>query len=302
MENEFILSADIRECNYGTEEWKKNNTYISKTGLVRIKNSPAHFKEGEPFIETPEIVFGRMYHCFILQPEKFKNEYLILDNSEIITELKNKGAKSPKATNEYKHWYGIQLSDAEGKILVEKNDYEKLIGMRNRLMQHPYAKMLITKGIPEQGLIGELETKAGTIGIKLIPDLRNDNKRICIELKTTARASKRDFPKEAANYDYHIQAALYSDMLELFYKDNREIKFIFIAQEKYKPYGFNIFEAGPKFIAQGRYEYELLIQLYKYCLDNNVWPGYQCFCPNKYGILELELPGWSIQSLDYFIY
>jgi len=302
MESDFIVSGNIRECNYGSDEWREKNTYISKSGLVRIKESPAHYKEGEPFIETPEIIFGRMYHCFILQPEKFKKDYIVFDDSKIISELKSKGIKSPKATNEYKHWYGTKISEYEDKSLIEKDDYERMIGMKDRLLQHPYAKMLISNGLPEQGLIGELETKAGRIGIKLIPDLRNDNKRICIELKTTVRASKRDFPKEAANYDYHIQAAFYSDLLELFYGDNREVKFIFIAQEKRRPYAFNIFEAGPKFIAQGRYEYELLMQLYKYCIDNNKWPGYQCFCPNKYGIVDLELPTWSIQSIDYFIY
>jgi len=151
-------------------------------------------------------------------------------------------------------------------------------------------------------MIGELETQVGTIGIKFIPDLRNDNKRICVELKTTVRASRKDFPKEAANYDYHIQAALYSDLLQLYYGDGRPVKFIFIVQEKRKPHAFNIFEAAPKFIAQGRYEYEMLLQLYKWCLDNNKYPGYQIFCQNKYGILDLDLPGWAIQSLDYFIH
>jgi exodeoxyribonuclease VIII len=302
MESDFIKSANIRECYYGSEEWKRNNTYISKSGLVKIKESPAHYKEGEPFVDTPEIIFGRAYHCFVLQPDKFKNDYFVFDDSEIITKLKEGGAKSPRATNDYKHWYSTQMDAAGNKIMLEKNDYERLNGMLERLMHHQYAKMLITKGIPEHGMIGELMTACGNIGVKFIPDLRNDDKRICLELKTTVRASKIDFPKEAANYDYHIQAALYADLLELYYADKRPVKFIFIAQEKVKPYGFNIFEAGPKFIAQGRYEYELLMQLYKYCLDNNVWPGYQCYCPNKYGILDLELPGWSIQSLDYFIY
>ncbi len=302
MESDFIISSNIRECNYGSDEWKNARDYISKSGLVRLKESPAHFREGEPFVETPEIIFGRMYHCFIFQPEKFKDDYYVFDDLEIINELKSKGIKSPKATNEYKHWYGSQVELSNNKVLVSTEDYERLNGMRDRLMQHPYARILIEKGIPEQGMIGELETKAGKIGIKFIPDLRNDNKRICIELKTTVRASKKDFPKEAANYDYHIQAAFYSDLLELFYNDNRPVRFIFIAQEKRKPYGFNIFESNSKFIAQGRYEYEMLLQLYKYCIDNNKWPGYQVFCPNKYGIIDLDLPAWSIQSLDYFIY
>jgi len=302
MESDFIISAKIKECNYGSEEWKSKNTYISKSGLVRIKESPAHYKEGEPFIETPEIIFGRSYHCFVFQPEKFKEDYYIFDDSVVCGALMAKGAKSPRATNDYKTWYQGEMSFADGKILLEKDIADRMTAMKDKLMQHPYCRMLLNNLIPEQGMIAELETKTGTIGIKLIPDGRNDNKRICIELKTTVRASKLDFPKEAANYDYHIQASLYSDMLEFFYNDNRPVTFIFIAQEKRKPFAFNIFEAGPKFIAQGRAEYEMLLSLYKYCLDNNKWPGYQVFCENKYGILELNLPNWAYQSLDFYIH
>lgn len=302
MESDFIISSNIRECDYGSDEWKSKNTYISKSGLVKIKESPAHFKEREPFIETPEIIFGKMYHCFVLQPEKFKNDYYVFDDSVVCGALVAKGAKSPRSTNDYKEWYKGEMSFADGKILIEKTDFDRMTGMKDRLMQHPYAKMLLNNLIAEKGMIGELETKAGLVGIKFIPDGRNDNKHLCIELKTTVRASKLDFPKEAANYDYHIQAAFYADLLELYYNDKRPVRFVFIAQEKRRPYAFNIFEAGAKFIAQGRYEYEMLLQLYRWCLENNKWPGYQVFCPNKYGILELNLPGWAIQSLDYFIY
>lgn len=308
MENDFILSANIRECNYGSDEWKAGVGYISKSGLIRIKESPAHYRFGEPFVETPEIVFGRMYHCYVFQPEKFEKEYYIFDEQiaidAIVAKANSEGRdiQKPRATKEYKEWHEGQMILAEGKILIDREQLDKLKAMKDKLLQHPYANMLILKGIPEQGMIGEIETTAGKIGVKFIPDLRNDKKRVCVELKTTVRASKKDFPKEAANYDYQIQAAFYSDLLELYYNDNRPVRFVFIAQEKRKPYAFNIFEPTPRFIAQGRYEYELLLQLYKYCLDNNFWPGYQVFCPNKYGILDLDLPGWAINSLDYFIH
>jgi len=84
--------------------------------------------------------------------------------------------------------------------------------------------------------------------------------------------------------------------------DQRAQKFVFIAQEKKKPYAFNLFECSSQFIGQGRYEYEMLLQLYKYCIDNDRWPGYQVFCQNRYGILELKLPAWAIKSIDYFIH
>jgi hypothetical protein len=300
MESTFIKSASIHPCDYGTEEWKSKNTYISKSGLVRLKESPDHYKNGEPFVETPEILFGKIYHCFVLQEEKFKKDYYVFDDSVVCGALMAKGIKKPRATKDYEQWYEGEMSFADGKTLIEKDMFDRMTAMKDKLIKHPYCKLLLNNIIAEQGMIGELETEAGTIGIKFIPDGRNDNKRICLELKTTARASKEDFPKEAANYDYHIQAALYADLLELYYADNRPVTFIFIAQEKRKPFAFNIFEASPQFISQGRFEYEMLLQLYKYCMDNNYWPGYQIFCQNKYGILELKLPTWGIKDITYY--
>lgn len=302
MESDFIKSANLRECQRGTEEWTNAKGYISKSGLKKIKQSPAHYKFGEPFVETPALIEGRMYHTFVLEPDKFEKEYYIFDDSVVCGALIAKGAKSPRATNDYKTWKEGEFNFADGKIMIEKSDADKMKAMKERLFSHPYAKMMLTNGIAEQGMLGELETTCGTIGVKLITDYRKDKKHVVVELKTAADASLQGFTRDAAKFDYHIDAAFYADMLELYYNDKRPVQFVFIAQEKTKPYAFNLFEASPQFIGQGRYEYEMLLQLYKYCFDNDKWPGYQCFCPNKYGLLELNLPKWAINSLDYYTY
>jgi exodeoxyribonuclease VIII len=128
----------------------------------------------------------------------------------------------------------------------------------------------------------------------------NEVKKIIVDLKTAKKASADGFQKAAAEMNYHIQAAYYSDLLEKYSGDGRPYTFFFIAQEKVAPYAFNIFESSAQFISQGRYEYEMLLQMYRYCVDNNTWPGYQIFCQNKYGILELKLPPWAIKDLTYY--
>jgi len=308
MEKDFIKSASLREVQRGSEEWTNAKGYISKSGLKKIKQSPAHFKDGEEFVETQALIDGKCYHCFVLEPERFEKEYFIFDDqtaiSAIVAKANSEGRdiQKPRATKEYKEWYSGQMTVAGERILIEKQDADKMKAMKERLFSHPYAKMLLTNGIAERGMLGELETTAGTIGVKLITDYRKDKKHIVLELKTASDASLEGFTKDAAKYDYHIDAAFYSDMMELYYNDGRSVQFVFIAQEKTKPYAFNLFEASPQFIGQGRYEYEMLLQLYKYCLDNNKWPGYQCFCPNRYGLLELNLPKWAIKPIDYYIY
>jgi hypothetical protein len=194
------------------------------------------------------------------------------------------------------------MSFADGKIFLDKEDFDKIKAMKARLFSHTYAKMLLTNGTPELGISGTLQTMAGEINVRLKPDYIKEKKRIIVDLKTCADASLDGFTRAAADMDYHIQAAFYSDMIELMRGDNMGQTFIFIAQEKKKPFAFNLFECSPQFISQGRYEYEMLLQLYKYCVDNNKWPGYQCFCPNRFGLMELNLPKYAIKSLDYYTY
>jgi exodeoxyribonuclease VIII len=299
MESTFIKSVNIREFTGTETEYHADKEYISASKLKKLKVSPAHFRE-EEVPETDAILFGSAYHCYILEPERFEKEYYIFDDSIVCGALIAKGAKSPRATNDYKNWKEGEIRFSDGKTLIDKADFDKLQAMKARLMGHPYAKMLLSNGRNEVAYMGEIETEAGTISVKFKPDHINDNKKICVDLKTAADASKDGFIRAAAEFDMHIQASLYSDLLEKISGDGRPYTFIFIAQEKKKPYAFNLFEASPQFISQGRYEYEMLLQLYKYCLDNNHWPGYQVWCQNRYGILELKLPPWAVKDLTYY--
>ena len=298
METDFIKSAVFQKT---TGDYFKENS-ISVSGLKKLKVSPMHYKEAEEIEPTEAMTFGSAYHCFVLEPDRFEKEYYVFDDSVVCGALIAKGAKSPRATNDYKTWKEQEISFSDGKTLIDKEDFEKIKAMKYRLFSHPYAKMLLTNGEPEIGIAGVLQTSIGEINIKFKPDYLKPKKRIVVDLKTCADASINGFTRAAADMDYHIQSAFYSDMIELMTGDKMAQTFVFIAQEKKKPFAFNLFECSPQFIGQGRYEYEMLLQLYKYCIDNDKWPGYQCFCSNKYGLVELSLPKYAIKSLDYYTY
>jgi exodeoxyribonuclease VIII len=300
MESTFIRSTNLQEFKGTEDQYHADKDHISASGLKRLKVSPAHFMEEEEIIETDAILFGSAYHCFILEPAKFEKEYYVFDDHAIYEVLIGEGFKSPRATKQYKEWMESEMRIIGDRKSISKDDFEKIQAMRNKLMKHPYAKMLLSNGHNEIGYMGEIETEAGIIKVKIKPDHLNDIKKIIVDLKTTFDASLDGFTRHAADFDMHIQASLYSDLLNKISGDNMDWTFFFIGQEKKKPYAFNIFEASPQFISQGRYEYEMLLQLYKFCLDNNYWPGYQVWCQNKYGILELKLPAWSIKDLTYY--
>jgi hypothetical protein len=301
MESTFIISADIKPFNGTDEEYHADKDHVSASGLKKIKESPAHMKESEEDTEETEAMrFGSAYHLYNLQPEKFEDEYYIFDDAGIYSVLIGEGFKSPRSTKQYKEWMESEMRLVGDRKSISKDWVSRIKGMNEKLMRHPYVRMLLAGGINEQGYMGSIETEAGPMKIKFKPDHQNDGKKFIVDLKTAKKASKDGFERAAAEMSYHIQSAYYSDLLEKYSGDSRHYTFFFIAQEKIPPYAFNIFECSPQFISQGRFEYEMLLQLYKYCIDNNTWPGYQVWCENKYGILELKLPPWAIKDLTYY--
>lgn len=293
-----IIDFDIRKDS--NDEYHSKKEYISCSGLKQIKKSPLHFKEEEKK-ETEAMTFGSAYHTFILEPELFEKEYHVFDDSTKCAELIAGGARSPRSTNNYKDWYECRMILINGKQIIDSATLKILTKMRERLLHHRYVKSLLSNGEAELSVYCEIEIMTGQrIKIKIRPDYKKDEKRIISDLKTTAGASVNDFPRHAADFDYHLQAALYSDIMEAIEGKGLGWSFFFIAQEKIIPYAFNIFESSPQFLAQGRYEYEQLLMLYAYCLENNTWPGYQVFTENRFGVNELSLPAYSIREINWF--
>jgi len=263
MESEYIKGftpVKVDRDYYSLEE------FISYSGLKNLKKSPAHYRQykDEPLdVETDAMAFGSAYHTFILEPEKFEQNYYVFDDDAIYQVLIGEGFKSPRSTKQYKEWAESEMRLIGDRKTIEKSDFQKIKDMKDKLMSHYYCRALLSGGEAEYSITGTLQTSEGDINLKARPDYVKANKHFIIDLKTTFDASEDGFARAAADNDYHIQAALYSDLMEMLTGDSRGWSFFFIAQEKRKPYAFNIFEASPQFIGQGRYEYEQLLKLYK---------------------------------------
>lgn len=298
IESDFIMSI-IRIPE--SSEYYSVKDYISATALKSIKQSPLHYKESEKKEATEAMIFGSAYHTFILEPAKFEERYFVMDDTPIYDVLIGEGFKSPRGTKQYKEWVENQMHLAEGKVIIDDIMNRTLVGMRDRLLSNRFCASLLRNGKAEESIFCEIKTPQDkNIKIKLRPDYVKYEKNVIIDLKTTISASKEEFPKGAANFDYHIQAALYTDILNAL--TGKQFSFFFIAQEKIKPFAFNIFECSPQFISQGRYEWELLAMLWQECMESGKWPGYQVWCENNFGINELKLPAWAIHDVNYYIH
>lgn len=289
------METIIKNLTFTKSENDSNEHYhsqdgISASGLKLLKQSPAHYKEAK-IEQTDAMFFGEAYHTFVLENDRFHSEYQVVDKSKRPEPEKTMGAKANQA------W----LESFENPISSEI--YQQLQNMKKVLFKHPYAKSLLTGGEIEHSYYCELDIEAeDPIKVRFRPDHVKHNKRIIVDLKTAADASVDKFPAAAAKFNYQIQAALYADLMELVTGETLGYEFFFVAQEKSVPYAFNIYQASPQMRSIGKYEYEILLMLYSYCLECDKWPGYQIFCQNKYGVNELSIPPWAVKELEYFVH
>ena len=288
MEDTIIKNLTFTKSLTDPNEHYHAQPGISASGLKQLKESPAHFMFSEKK-ETDAMRFGTMYHHFILEPDTFYKEYQVVNINE------RPDQKHTMAAKENEMW----LSTFDNP--VSNDTHEQLKAMKSVLFRHPYAKSLLTKGEAEASYYCEVDIGAAEpLKVRLRPDNVKHNKRIVVDLKTARDASVEGFKKGAANQLHHIQASFYADMMELIMEEELGYEFFFVAQEKTAPYAFNIFQASPQFRSGGKYEYEILLMLYTWCLENDRWPGYQVFCQNRYGVNELSLPPWAIKELEFY--
>lgn len=258
--------------NIGNEDYhaliKKN--VISKTGLDKIRKSPAHFKEWtkNPPEPTPAMVIGQRCHTAILESHDF------LRNLVLQPEI-NKRTKAGK-----EEWEAFQKAN-EGKIIVKKDEFDQIQGIVNAVYSHPIASEILRDGKAEQSIIWEDEETG--IACRCRPDyLRNDD--VFVDVKTTVDASFREFQRSVAKFRYHVQSAFYMDGIN----QHRDVKnFILIAVEKTPPFGIGIYHLDLGTVEEGRKQYREDLTTYAECLKTNKWPGYAA------EIQTMGLPAWA---------
>jgi len=127
---------------------------LSFSSLSQFMESPKHFKIYKTAKQeaTKAMEEGKMFHMACLEPEEFKKKYYILDDSEIIEELKKKGAKNPRAKNEYKEWLHQTEEKNSGREHIDADLYETFIAMGKALnANHASGPLMAALTEKEQG-------------------------------------------------------------------------------------------------------------------------------------------------------
>lgn len=200
-----------------------------------------YFKEN-PKEETYSMLLGNVVHNYILEPEYFKETYII-------------EPKIDKRTKEGKAAYEDFLLTSKGKTPISKEMLEIAEKIKAKIDAHPYASRLIRESIKEKSYFGEVQG----VPVRSRPDLSHDF--TLIDLKTCQDASPEGFSHSMTKFRYHVQAAFYLDVVNQS-KEEKLGNFVFIACETKPPFKVAVYEMPESSIERGREVY--LKDLLKY--------------------------------------
>lgn len=248
---------------------------ISQSDLSFMLKSPRHYQwRARLKRESDAMNFGTALHAAILEPQRFKDQYVVEPEAMVNGEEINRRIK---AHRDYLAAFRKEAS-IENKRVVTPAEFDSIIGMLTVCATHSMIAELLHGG--EQECVAQ--AKWNGMLIKGQADHFGEHPqlgRVVVDVKTTQDASPGAFSRAIHNYNYVLQAGVYS---KLFSADH----FVFIAIEKHAPYSVGVYKADDSIINRGQEQAEQLIERIKLCEANDNWPSY------TEGLENLMLPAW----------
>lgn len=169
---------------------------------------------------TEDMVFGTAFHLMLLEPDRWDQEAAVAPQVDRRT-------KVGKAA-----WEEFQ-AQAEGKLVVSLDDYDRLRKMTTAALQNPWARRLLEEEGRTEAACQWEDPETG-LPLKTLFD-RILGSGVILDVKSAADPTPEVWPASAARYGYHRQSPFYQDAAwEVMALENAD--FVFLVVGKAPPY------------------------------------------------------------------
>lgn len=240
----------------------------------RISAKQGRHEELHPDDASDSQVFGEAFHCAILEPERFSEQY--------ITRPKFDGHPN---SNAYKAAKGEWEFNNADKVHLSADEMAELRGMQDAVRSNPIGSAILAgKGRNEMSIVWN-DKESGVlmkgrvdrlcrvkIGI-LDPTSQQPEADaiVMVDFKTTRVIEPRLFNKERAKYGYHAQLALYADGIEAI--SHAMPLPLIVAVQNAPPFDVVVYQPDDDAIENGRRLYRRLARTRRACAEKKRWPG-----------------------------
>lgn len=262
---------------------------IGSSGLKLLAQTPLHYwsryldPKREPRIQTQPMKIGTMVHTAMLEPHLFDEQFIVLPEG------------LDRRTKEGKELWAQIIATGKEPLLASDLDVAK--GTAAAAHAHPVTRVLFDKcGAQTEVSMFWVDPETG-VNLKIRPDIlvapcAMFPNGLIADLKTTDDASPAEFARSAWNWDMYIQSALYPEGFMSVFGTSEPPSFLWLAQEKRRPFANAYYRCGSDLSAYGSKEVRKLLQLYVHCMSTGQWPGYPAT------VRDLELPGWAAKTVS----
>lgn len=240
---------------------------VNWSTLRYLDRSPRHYLHAKNTKreDTPAMRLGRAVHCAVLEPERFKADYLVWSG----------GIRRGKAWDEF-------LEAAGDKETLSLSEAEECQAISDAVRFDPDAAALLSGGSAEHPLFW---TDAETgLHCKSRLDYLGPDARFVVDLKTTRNAHPRAFGRSAGDSLYYGQLAFYAE--GVLATTGRLPMLHLVAVENEAPYVTQVYTLSDDDVEVGRAKVRELLRRLAECRSTDTWPGYAT------GPLPLWLPSW----------
>jgi hypothetical protein len=235
--------------------------YLSYSSIKEFAKSPNHYIEyvkakKQPKAPTESQGFGTAFHCYLLEPDKFVQRFATRDFDK----------RKPSHKEEYEGLLNAGIS------VVSLKDFEKIQIMAENVDKNPASKFLMSQLTATEVLV---EDEIFGYKFRAVLDVLAD--KYVADLKTCNDSSVTAFAKDANNFDYHLQGAVYSSLTNK--------RFCWIAVEKNPPYNVSVFVQSEEAFKISESYLSILVDKFIH------WDGQpQGYSDSEF--FELDLPPW----------
>lgn len=257
--------------------------HIGNSQLKDMAKTMAHFNYN---LYNPEVItaqkqatfdLGNLFHWATLEPDMVEQRAIQIPGDYLgSTEAWLTGKAVKEEIEEWK-------LEHPGKLICKPKMWKTAHWMAKNVRKHPAAAVLLDAGEAEVTIFSTMNG----IPTKVRPDYLPTGRRIAVDLKSDANPAPIAFKKKIYDMGYFRGGAYYLDNITQVFNE-LYLDYMWIVADKTPPHPVVVFHANAQDLTLGRKSYQELLERYEYCLEHDVWPGY-----NDEGVVEVQMPQWA---------
>ena len=226
------------------------NPRMSKHKLDEFLASPWKFFEPktEPPKESPALLCGTAAHAALLTPDKFKNDFVSMPPSIKV--------RRGKAWDDF-------LNANKDKTIIPADVMDYCLHLQTIVPTTMAGAFL--ESCSRRETVAFWNDEPSAVDMKARLDAVSDDCSLILDLKTCQDCSIDAFLRDADNFGYDVQAAIYIDALKALGKNVKQFAFICIEKNYPVDVACHFFEPNCDFVNAGRYHYQNALAFFAEC-------------------------------------